>query len=307
MTAATSQRDPHRPRPPQPVHQPRGEQRGDAAARPRPARPPPRCRPARRAAAPMPVNACRNSSSISSVDTPNASRCAASARNDAATVGVRAVARAPSTRPWATATSVRSGASVRSGPSSRRREARGEHRGQHRPHRGDGGGEGRTRRRRAPSSARGPIAVAAPSAAIPAPAVAASDVGLHEVASRDDVRQRRRQPGQHEPAHARRRPARRGRAARRPRPAYTITATTTSAPRAAVGDEQHPAAVPAVQQGAGERARPASTAGGARRARRRRPAGRPARSGLNSTAPPSAAWNMPSPHCAAKRTASSRR
>ena len=121
----------------------------------------------------MPVNVCRNSIRVSKVDTPNARRCAASATNDAETVGVRAVARAPSTRPRATATRVRSGSSVRSGPSSRAAKPAASTAARIEPAAATAVVSAEPESP-VPRSARAPIAVAPPSAATPAPAVAAT-------------------------------------------------------------------------------------------------------------------------------------
>ena len=186
---------------------------------------------------------------------PNARRCAASATNEAATVGVGGRPCAPSTNPRARRRRCASGSSVRSGPSSGAAKPGGEHarpgRAPRRRRRGQRGA-GVARRRGARAA---PIAVAPPSAENPGPGRRGEDVGLHEVPLRvDDVRQRRRQPGQHEPADAHHGQRARGRAAGPATPAKTIAATASDQHRArGVRDEQHPAAVPAVQQRAGER------------------------------------------------------
>ena len=122
---------------------------------------------------PAPVNTCRKSINVSRVVTPNESRWAASARNEAATVGVRAVARAPSARPRATATTVRRASSVWSGPSRRAANPAASTAASSEP-------AAATAVISAdpasspPTTARAPIAAAPPRAATAAPAVAAS-------------------------------------------------------------------------------------------------------------------------------------
>ena len=207
---------------------------------------------------------------------PNASRCAASATNDAATVGVAAMARAPSTSPRATATRVRVRLVRAVRPEAAAPEAGGEH-----------GGQDRARRRRRRSSARSRCRPSRRAAAArsrshraerrdPGARRRGEDVGLHEVPPRDDVRQRGREPGQHEPADPGHGQRRRGRAAvprcRRTRPRRPPAISTA---RTQVRDEQHAAAVPPVQQRSRERPDHRVRAAGSRRARPRRRAGRP--------------------------------
>ena len=192
------------------------------------------------------------------------------------------------------------------GPSRPRPEARREHRGQHRAdHRG--------RRGQRRAGVAGPEQRAQPDRGRPAqrghpgPGRHGDDVGLDEVPPRHDVRQRRRQPGQHEPADPGDGQRRRGTAAARPprrtrsrrRPAISTARSrfaTSSTRRRSQRSSSAPANGPTSEYGSSSTASPAATASGSA-----------CRSGLNSTAPPSAAWNMPSPHCAANRTPSSRR
>ena len=101
------------------------------------------------------------------------------------------------------------------------------------------------------------------------------DVGLHQLSTVDDVRQRRREPGQHEAAHPGHRQS--GEVERNPGDACDDDrrdAERQHGPQE-VGHQQHPAAVPAVQQRPGERPEHGVRHAGAPRARRPPPAGPP--------------------------------
>ena len=184
---------------------------------------------------------------------PNARRCAARPANEAAIEGLAADRARPVDEP----AQHRHDRARRPAPRVRAEAAApepdGDHRGGQRPHRGDQRGEGRARV--APADEH-PQADRAHRAERREPRARrhGEGVGLHEVPLLvDDVRQRHRQPGQHEPAeahHGQRAQVEGGPGD--PRDDDRGHRGDQHHPRGVGGDE-HPAAVPAVQQGADER------------------------------------------------------
>ena len=185
---------------------------------------------------------------------PNARRWAARPANEAAIEGLAATACAPSTNPRSTATIVRVGPFRASGPRLRRRNPMATTAAASGPTRGDQRGERRTRV--APADEH-PQADRAHRAERREPRARrhGQGVGLHEVPLLvDDVRQRHRQPGQHEPAEAHH--GQRAEVEGGPGdPRHDDRGHRGDQHHArGVGGDEHPAAVPAVQQGADERA-----------------------------------------------------
>ncbi len=258
----------------------------------------------------------RMSSSITRVATPKPIRCAATAQNAATTPGAERAARPPSTRPWATALRVcvvlpsAAACGVPSGPTTS---------GPREPRANpsamttmisepitDTAAASPDPASSAPITPVSANAQEAPTAAAIGPAGRDQRVGGDEPARGDEVRQRGGQTRLDEPADADGRqraqvearsgdPGRHDRG-RRQREHDAQAPATTNTWRRSQRSSSAPANGPTSEYGSSTTASPSATSTGS-----------DWRSGLNSTAPPSAAWKTPSPHCAPSRIASSRR